>query len=311
MLEPDGTIATLNEAAARRLGNDVSQLIGQSAFDLMPADLAQCRRVLTDEVIRTGEPVCIEDQRDGRVFDSRIYPVFDASGKVTRLAVYAQDITERRAAEEAVQKEQQHLRHSLEASDRERQVIVYDIHDGVAQHLSAAAMHFQTAASIQSEDSERASAAFDTGMELLGHALTEARRLIGGVRPPILDDLGIVAAVEHLVSGIQSKEGPEVELDIDVEFRRLIPSVENSLFRIIQESLTNACTHSDSDRVRIAVHQQGETLHIEIQDWGIGFIADNLGEGIFGLESIRERARVCSVGMPSLRVSRAREPVLL
>ena len=44
--------------------------------------------------------------------------------------------------------------------------------------------------------------------------------------------------------------------------------------------------------MRIAVHQQGETLHIEIQDWGIGFVADNLGEGIFGLESIRERARL-------------------
>jgi PAS domain S-box-containing protein len=292
LVEPDGTIVTLNETAAIRIGKTVEELVGECGYDYMPADLARSRREHGEEVIRTGELVRFEDQRDGRVFDICFYPVFDASGRVARVAVYAQDVTERKAAEEAVQEEQRHLRNSLEASDRERQTISDAIHDGITQHLTAAIMQFQAVATLQSRNPEKASKTLDAGLETLGRALFEARRLIGGVRPPILDDMGIVAAVEHLVSDIKSKGGPEIVFEADVEFRRLAPSTENSFFRIIQESLTNACIHSDSDKVRIAIQQQGETLQIEVQDWGVGFDKDNIEEGSFGIEGFRERARL-------------------
>lgn len=292
LVEPDGTIVTLNETAASRLGKTVEELVGECGFDFVPSDVAEFRKACFSEVLRSGQSVQLEDEREGMVFQSCFYPVFDLGGRVVRLAIYAQDITKRKAAEEAAKEEREHLRRSLDASDRERQLIVYDIHDGLTQYLSAAIMQFQTYSQLQSNGSEKAPKAFDAGVTLLGQALDEARRVIGGVRPPILDEKGVVAAVDHLVNSVRGKDGLEIKLDVDVEFDRLAPSHENAVFRIVHESVANAYRHSDSNKAQIALIQRGRTLHIEVQDWGIGFDVDNTGEGGFGLDGIRERARL-------------------
>ena len=104
--------------------------------------------------------------------------------------------------------------------------------------------------------------------------------------------MGIVAAVQHLVAGIKSKGGPDIEVDVDVKFDRLASTLENTLFRIIQESLANACIHSNSETVGLTLAQHGKDLRVEIQDWGIGFDTEKTREGSFGLASIRERARL-------------------
>ena len=292
LLESDGTAVILNETAARRLGGSVQELVGKCVWDLMPPDVAQPRKARCDEVIRSGDAVCFEDLREGRVFQSCIYPLRNASGQVARLAIYSQDITDHKKADEAVLKEREHLKRSLEASDRERKLVAYDIHDGLAQHLTAAIMKFQSVAQLQSTHGEEASEIFNSGLGLLDHALAEARRLIGGVRPPILDEMGIVAAVEHLVASTTSNGGPEIAVNADVKFDRLEPALENTLFRIIQESLTNACMHSDSDKVRLTLTESSKHLQVEIQDWGIGFDVESIEEGNFGLEGIRERSRL-------------------
>jgi PAS domain S-box-containing protein len=292
LTEIDGVIVTLNETTARRLGGNVQELVGKCVYDFLPPDVAQSRKNHVEKVIRTGEPISFEYSREGRFLQSCIYPVFIPSGEVARLAVYTQDITDRKKAEEAVLNERDHLRRSLEASDRERRLVSYDIHDGLAQHLTGAMMQFQSFFELQANNAEMASEAFANGMGLLHHALTEARRIIGGVRPPILDEMGVVAAIHHLVADIRTNEGPEMEVAIDFEFDRLGPIMENAVFRIVQESLANACTHSESNKVRLTLAGDDKHLHVEIQDWGIGFDVEKIREDGFGLESMRERARL-------------------
>ena len=68
--------------------------------------------------------------------------------------------------------------------------------------------------------------------------------------------------------------------------------IENTVFRIVQEGLANACRHSKSDRVRVEIAQDDQRLRLEIRDWGIGFDPNEVGEGCFGLERIQERARL-------------------
>jgi two-component system sensor histidine kinase DegS len=75
-------------------------------------------------------------------------------------------------------------------------------------------------------------------------------------------------------------------------FHRLAPPLESALFRIAQESLNNACRHSHSDRVRIELTQFDNTIHLDVRDWGIGFTPENIEEQRFGLQGIRERARL-------------------
>jgi PAS domain S-box-containing protein len=202
------------------------------------------------------------------------------------------EIDERKRAESELQKERRGLAHLLRSSDHERQLIAYEIHDGLSQYLAGAIMAFQACEFAKNSDPDHAAKAFETGMLMLQRGHAEARHLINGVRPPILDELGIVAAISHLVFEHNQSEGMMVEFDGNVKFERLESILENAIYRIVQESLSNACRHSGSSKARIELRQNDGRLRIEIRDWGRGFAVNESKEGSFGLEGIRERARL-------------------
>lgn len=127
---------------------------------------------------------------------------------------------------------------------------------------------------------------------MLKQAHFEARRLISGVRPPILDESGVVAAIAHLVNEHALRGGPQINFRSDVKFQRLAAVEEDAVYRIIQEGLANAAKHSNSDVVQITLRQQGHRLCLEIQDWGGGFDPKTVRGNRFGLRGIRERARL-------------------
>ena len=223
---------------------------------------------------------------------SHVLAVRDAQGRAIRLVGSHGDITDRKRAEEALRREHRTLEHMLRASDHERQLLAYDIHDGLAQYLTGAIMQFEVAQQLKDGSPREAAKAHNAGMLMLRQGLAEARRLISGVRPPILDESGIVAAIAHLVYEHRGRAGPKLEFHSKVEFGRLAPVLENSIYRIVQEGLANACKHSASKKVSLELMQHGDNLHMEIRDWGIGFDTNAVGEGRFGLEGIRERARL-------------------
>ena len=99
LLDLDGCILAINEAAATRLGQEAEALVGQCVFDLLPPDVAEPRKARFDELLATGQPVRLEDQRAGRTYDHHAFPVFDAQGRITRVAAYARDVTEQKRLE--------------------------------------------------------------------------------------------------------------------------------------------------------------------------------------------------------------------
>jgi signal transduction histidine kinase len=202
------------------------------------------------------------------------------------------DITEAKRAAEAVQKEQQLLRHLLSLQERERKLVAYEIHDGLAQKLVGAQLQFHSVDIAEGRDANEAQQSFDAGMRLLHDSIGEARRLIGGIRPPILDEAGIVPAIEYLISEHQEHGGTEIEFIHNVGADRLALPLETAVFRIVQEALTNACHHSRSDKVRVELIEENGRIRIEVRDWGIGFDPEQVKEGRFGLQGIRERARL-------------------
>ena len=107
LMDDQATVLALNETAARRLGGSVDQIVGLQGEDLVSRgefspDLLKSRLAAIGKVFRDGEPVQFEDERDGTIYDTNVYPIFDADGKIRRVAIFGRDITARRQAEQQV-----------------------------------------------------------------------------------------------------------------------------------------------------------------------------------------------------------------
>lgn len=114
LIDSEGVIIALNETAHKRLGKSSDKLVGANVYDLVSPDVGKARKAQADKVIRSGEPVRFEDERQGRWFDQSIYPVFSAHGEVYQLALFAHDITDRKLAQEELEKSHQELGRRVE-----------------------------------------------------------------------------------------------------------------------------------------------------------------------------------------------------
>lgn len=180
------------------------------------------------------------------------------------------------------------LRRLLDIQDRERMLIAYDIHDGLSQYLAGAILHLE--ACRPEELPGRAGPEVQESLRLLRRATAEARRLMSGLRPPVLED-GLEAALAILVASAR-EEIPQAALAYDLGGIRLPPTVEMTLFRIVQESLTNVLRHAAAARVNVDLSVVGGDLRVVVSDDGRGFEPHAVPTGRLGLEGIQLRAAV-------------------
>lgn len=210
-----------------------------------------------------------------------------------RTAALAAEVAERKRTQDALQKEQRSLRQLLDMYEGHRMLVAYELHDGVTQSMIGALMNLEgTLRLLPDQTPAEARQGFQTVGQLLRLSIDETRRLMGGLRPSVLDELGLIPAIDSLVLETQKRDGPEIEWVRDVQFDRLAAPLETTIFRIVQEGLTNTCRHSQSARVRIGLFQQGDRIRIEIEDWGVGFDPAKVGPQCFGLEGLRKRAEL-------------------
>ena len=293
----DGLITRVNRVLCRISGYAPEELVGRYIRDMThPEDRELNLPMLTKLLAGEISSFSLERRyvgKGGRVFwaQATTAAVRTPDGKLAFVLGIVEDITERRNAQAALERERQTLRRLLQSSDHERQLIAYEIHDGLAQQLAAAIMQLQTSEHLKKRQPANAKTAYEAGVQMLRQAHAEARRLISGVRPPILDESGIAAAIAHLVHD-QRGQGPQIEFESRIAFDRLAPLLENAIYRIAQEALTNACKHGHSEKVRVSLVQDKDHVCLEVKDWGIGFDVNAVGEDRFGLEGIKERVRL-------------------
>ncbi len=113
LVDLDGNVLATNEVAAQRIGKSADELIGLGIFEYLPHDLAVSRKTKALRVIATGKPLRFEDERERRLYDNNIYPVFDDGGKIRALAIFAKDVTEAKRAEQSLVMERDKLRAAL------------------------------------------------------------------------------------------------------------------------------------------------------------------------------------------------------
>jgi len=300
LLTPSGIVMEVNKTALAFSGISVESVRGKPFWEtpwwahsteLQEELRLAIRKAAQGDFIRM-EVTHLAANGDLHWVDFSLKPVQNDAGEVVFLIPEGRDITDRKRQDEALHKEQRLLREMLDMHERDRKLVAYEIHDGLAQQLTGALYKFQSIDRLRDRDPDGAQEMFNEAIRMLREAMGETRRLISGLRPPILDESGIVAAVNYLISEHQERGGPEIEFVHPLEFSRLAPPLESTVFRVVQECLTNACRYSQSEKVRVELRQTNEQVHVEFQDWGIGFDPTQVGSGQCGLQGIRERARL-------------------
>lgn len=225
------------------------------------------------------------------------------------LRAFASSVAQRLAAERSVEIER--LRYGMEARERERTRWAREIHDESIQGIGA--LRLQLANARDLDDKQALSAAVDAALEGLGTEIDGLRHLITELRPAALDDLGLAAALEALARRAQAIDGLEVKTDIDLSgisaaehgsaaqngSARLDAELESTIYRVLQEALTNVSRHAEATKAVISVIAREDTVVASVTDDGrglpdtarLGPRGDGL-EGGFGMSGMRERAEL-------------------
>ena len=244
-------------------------------------------------------------------------------GRIIGVVNYFNDLTERKRQEaerehllqeaQARAAELQEARHELESKieqrtialrhlssrlmhvqDEERRHIARELHDSIGQYLAALGMSL---GQLEKADGPKTAETLAECRQLVGQCLTETRTLSHLLHPPLLDEAGFASAARNYAEEFARRSGIETDISLDLPYR-LLADTEILLFRVLQESLTNILRHSGSGRAKIRVGIEGETVYLEIRDYGHGIPQEVLesfktsGNGVgVGLAGIRERLR--------------------
>jgi signal transduction histidine kinase len=179
------------------------------------------------------------------------------------------------------------------AQEEERRRVAYEVHDGLAQTVTAAYQHLQTYAADNPPGSARGQEELDEALRMLRRTVGEARAVVADLRPTVLDDFGLARALRLQVERL-SGEGLRATFEDDLGGERLPEAVETALFRVAQEALTNARKHSGAQEVHVALGRRGQALRLEVRDWGRGFAADG-SDGAKGEAEPGERVGLASM----------------
>lgn len=200
------------------------------------------------------------------------------------------------AAEERARADRDLLNRIIGAQEAERARVARDLHDEIGQSLTSVLLGQRLvldALEARGEDLAEAQDRAEEVRQLVANALVEVRRLAFELRPIVLDDVGLIAAVRRLASDLAERHGFDTHVVLDGlgENTRLDPEVETVVYRVVQEALTNVARHAAASRAQIALTVAGTWLLTDVVDDGVGFDAspDRLGQSI-GLTGMAERA---------------------
>ena len=251
------------------------------------------------------EPLSMEGYGGGLVIALRRNGGFRGPDREA-LNAFATSVAQRLAAERSV--EITRLRYGMEARERERTRWAREIHDEAIQGLGALRMKLAHARDL--DEQAALSAAVESVLEGLGEEIDGLRHLITELRPAALDDLGLAAALQALARRAQAVDGLDVQTEIDLgpesdhpgpetDQRRLDPELESTIYRVVQEALTNVSRHAQATQATIRIVERNGMIHASVTDDGRGLPeADRLGprgdglEGGFGMSGMRERAEL-------------------
>ena len=298
LLGVDHRILRVNQEFSRVFGYSSQEALGQRISELIAGEEAREEEQKYADSVAQGRRVDAEGVRR-RKDGSSLYvsmvrvPVRLPNRQVARYAIY-RDISEHKQAEAALRQTNERLqklsRRLFQVQEEERQHLARELHDQMGQALTAAKLNLQ-AAQRRLEERDLIARTLDDGIAALETLLQQARQISLDLRPPLLDDLGLVPALRWYLDQQAQRAGLHIEFFADPALERMSPEIETACFRVAQEGLTNVVRHARAQTVSVELHRTPEALHLVVRDDGIGFdvmTAEQQGVSL-GLLGMRER----------------------
>lgn len=304
---PERTIAGVNPAAERMFGRPREKLLGASTRILCSSE----------ELWRRFEETALADleafgvyrgewefcRADGSVFPGMVSLslIRSETGSAAAAVGIIWELSERKALEEQLRSSRDRIqRYALRLQavrEEERHLVARDLHDQLGGSLTALGMLLARLRPTLAEDEE--SQALIEEMETIARdALDDVRRITAQLRPPVLDELGLVAALQDLVAEVDERsdvavgfEPPAGEDGLDLDEEAAV-----HLYRIAQEALTNVVRHAGADACSVFLSRDATTLRLAVEDDGIGIERDGTSERAEGMGLIGMRERVRTLG---------------
>jgi PAS domain S-box-containing protein len=326
ILSKDGTVAEANLAALEGTGFRRNEVIGRKLWDVWYQSLPEEQAIARTSIATAAKGLAVREEcqyalRDGsvRFADRTLNPVQNERGEVVMIVASALDNTEHRqlrnVLEERVRDRTRELETKnvelvrqtdvvrelsarlLQIQDEERRRIARELHDSVGQMLAAVSMnlaHINRDASLLTSGSSRA---LEDNIGLVEQISTEIRTISHLLHPPLLDEVGLQSALRWYIDGFSERSKINVNLELPDSFGRLPRNLEITLFRVVQECLTNIHRHSGSTTAAIRVDRSENEVRLEVRDAGKGIPDDtqtSLASGKLsgvGLRGMSERLR--------------------
>jgi PAS domain S-box-containing protein len=293
----DERITYWNKGAERLYGWTREEALGKSPHELLRTKFP----IPFEEVVRQrmqggwqGE--LVHTKRDGTtvVVASSWTALDDGNGKKSGWLQINTDISEQKRSEQSLRILTGRL---LRMQDEERRRLARELHDSAGQILAAISMNLTPLESGNGAVSPAAASAIQESLALVQELSGELRTISHLLHPPLLDEVGLSSALRLYLEGFTKRSKIEVDFEIPEDFGRLSQDLETTIFRIVQESLTNIHRHSESPVAKVRISQLEDEVRVEIKDQGKGIPAekrkamDMAGSPGVGISGMRERIR--------------------
>jgi two-component system NarL family sensor kinase len=222
--------------------------------------------------------------RERREFTERDLRLLTMIGRLVAGAVHQRRLHRQLAGRERAH--ERFVEQVVAAQEAERRRLAADIHDGISQRLVSLGYHLDAAERTVAANPGYSAAQIVLARRLADLTMDEARAAIGGLRPPVLDDLGLAGGLASLARSV-----PELEVVLELSDDRLAEHIEVALYRIAQEALQNVHKHASARSARLLFGVSRGHARLEVRDDGIGFSPEGQGSG-YGLGSMAERAEL-------------------